>query len=295
MGIEESAVVLAEEPEVLDIIDQTVALADEGEGVNLDAVIHQARTEVRGRQAQQAARQQAAERNATYVDSADLASVLGLGRAEYPAQRQLHDDKAIAAAQEGGTLVVSHSTPSAWAMPTTQFFTTQKTKQDGAGGEAASSGAASDRNRSKANRARRAALLDIVQTPPKLDVIRAELLAWAIAGGGWSSSVMDVARPLLHAANLVGEDATYWEVKQALQSLADREQHHAVWIMMIARRDESVGLPLHADHWGAEHLEHYAWMIEHGYEPGEWEQQMLTAARESQAQAEQTSKENADD
>ena len=50
---------------------------------------------------------------------------------------------------------------------------------------------------------------------------------------------------------------------------------------MLATRDEAVGLPLHRDHWGQEHIEHYEWMIERGYEPGEWEQQMLTEGRKA--------------
>ena len=49
---------------------------------------------------------------------------------------------------------------------------------------------------------------------------------------------MDVARPLLHAADLVDDDVSYWEVKQALQGLSDKQQHHAVWIMILARREE---------------------------------------------------------
>lgn len=287
IGIEQSVVVMTEDPEVLEAVDQAIALIANSENVNLDSLIHQARTEVRGRHAQEAARQQAEERKAAYVAPADLNSALGLGRSEHSGERQLRDDKDVAKAQREGTLVVSHSAPSAYAAPQTLFFTTEKQKRQSAAGQP-SKAAADDRERGKANRARRAALLGIVTTPPKIDVIRAEMLAWAIAGGGWASSVMDVARPLLHAADLVDEDVTYWEVRQALKALSERQQHHAVWIMMIARRDESVGVPLHRDHWGREHIEHYEWMTERGYEPGEWEQRMLDAGRKAlQDQAEQ--------
>ena len=279
VGIEQSAVVFSEDAEVVEAVDRMIALAADGESVNLDSLIHQARTEVHERQAQDAARQQAQERRATYVAPTDLNAALELGRSEYSGQRQLRDDKDIAAAQEAGTLVVSYTPPSAYASPKTLFFTAEKPKRQAA--DQPSKAASGDRERGKANRARRAALLDLVTTPPKIDAIRAELLAWAIAGGGWASSGMDVARPLLHAADLVDEDVSYWEVKQALQGLSDKQQHHAVWIMILARREEAVGLPLHQEHWGREHIEHYAWMTERGYEPGEWEREMLTEGRKA--------------
>ena len=284
IGIEQSAVVFGEDPEVVETVDRMVAQASDGEAIDLNSLIHEARSEVRERQAQESARQQAQERRSAYVAPDDLSAVLGLGRSEYSAQRQLRDDKEIAEAQEAGTLVVSYSAPTAYASPKTLFFTTEKPQRQAADGP--SKEAVADRERGKANRARRAALLDLVKSPPKIDVIRAELLEWAISGGGWASSVMDVARPLLHAADLVDKDVTYWEVKQALQELSDKRQHHAVWIMMLACRDESVGLPLHRAHWGREHIEHYEWMIERGYQPGEWEEQMLTEGRAALADEE---------
>lgn len=279
IGIEQSAAVLDEDDEVVEVLDQMVAATADGESIDLDSLIMRARIEVRTRQAQESARQQATERKATFTEPTELGNALGLGRSEYPGERQLHDDKDIAKAQEDGALVVSYTQPSPYAASKTTFFTTERPKRQTAAEP--SKGASADRERTKANRARRAALRDLVTSPPKVDVIRAELLAWAIAGGGWASAVMDIARPLLHAAGLVDEDVTYWGVKRTLQELSDKQQHHAVWIMMLATRDEAVGLPLHRDHWGQEHIEHYEWMIERGYEPGEWEQQMLTEGRKA--------------
>lgn len=283
VGIEESAIVLKEDPEVIEVIDHAIVLAAEGDEVDIDRLVVDARVCVREQAARATAQQQADERQAPFVEHRDLRGQLGLNNSEHALHRRLRDDEDIAAAQEAGTLVVSAAPASPWGGGgQVEFYTTAPPKK-----AAATTGGvpSSDHQRTKANRARRAALREIVSSPPKTDVIRRELLTWAIEGGGWGSEVSRVAQPLLEAAGLIEEGLSYWDIRSDLPALTERQQYHAAWILIVARRDEQVGLPLHHNSWQRIHLEHYAWMAEQGYEPDEWEQQMLTAAKEAVEQA----------
>ena len=81
-------------------------------------------------------------------------------------------------------------------------------------------------------------------------------------------------------------------VPAALASLPEKKQYHAAWILLIARREVTVGMPDHGGRgWGPTHVEHYGWMTDHGYEPSEWEREQLHAAQDETT----TSKENTDD
>lgn len=280
VGIEESAVVFEEDSEVIAAVDDAITLASEGETVDLSQLVADARLLVRERHAREAAQQQADERKAPFVEAGDLPRALALGGNEAAGARRLQDDQQIAAAQESGSLVVAVSPIRPWGGGgAVEFYTSEKPKQPASASPSSpTQPARSDHHRGKANKARRAALREIVQTPPKTDVIRRELLAWAIAGGGWNSETCRIAQPLLVAAGLIEDGSSYWDILQDLPALNERQQYHATWILMIAHRDEQVGLPLHHRTWGRLHVDHYAWLADHGYEPGEWEQTMLDEA-----------------
>lgn len=283
VGIEESAIVLDESPEVVEVIDQAVALVSEGDVVDLGRVIEESRVFVRAQQARATARQQADERKAPFVEDADLRQALSLSGNEDRGARRLLDDKDIAAAQGSGNLVVSVSPTSTWGGGgKVEFYTTKKPeKEPSTPDPIRSEQGREDYQRQKANKARRAALIEIVKTPPRTDAIRRELLAWAIAGGGWGSEVCRIAQPLLEGAGLIAKGLNYWEVRRDLPSLSERQQYHATWILMVAHNDEEVGLPLHHGPWGQRHVDHYEWLAKQGYEPGEWEQEKLTATHKT--------------
>lgn len=293
LGIEESAAIIEEDSEVVQLVDQTITLAAEGDEIDFSALIGDARYSARQQHAHDAARQQAEQRKAPFVEPRDLADRLGLGRGEYQHERQLRDDSEIAAAQEAGTLLVSLLPPARWGGGGQVEFYTTKAPTKAATRNA--SQPSSDHQRTKANRVRRSALREIVKSPPKTDIIRRELLAWAIEGGGWGSETSRVAQPLLEAAGLIEEGLSYWDIKNDLPTLTERQQYHATWILILARRDEQVGLPLHQDTWRQEHLDHYAWMTERGYELNDWEQEMLNAAQKAVEQAARAANENHDE
>lgn len=291
LGIEESATVLDEDPGVVQLVDEAAAAAEEE--FDLTEVITQARYVVRVEAARTAATEQAEQRGAPFVASDELDAHLksGAGRAW---NHRLDDDKAIAQAQEAGTLVVSHSHVSRWGGGgKVEFYTTEKPKKAPASSQQQEQ-AANDTQRRKANKARRAAMLDMVTKPPKADVIRRGLLAWAIGGAGWGSDTMRVAQPLLEHAELVPPGLNYWDIREHLRGLDERAQLHAAWVLLIAKRDEEVGLPQDYRKWGQVHLDHYAWLDEQGYDPTPWEQDKLAEARET-VNAQQQEEDTADD
>lgn len=279
VGIEESALVLEEPAAVVEVVDQAIALAAEGDEVDLTRLVADSRMVVRAQEARTAAQQQADQRKAPFVEATDLRRALSLSGSEDTGARRLREDTEIAAAQKNGTLVVSVSPAKPWGGGgDVEFFTTEKPPKPSSPEQVKSQKATPDYQRQKANKARRAALVDIVKSPPKTDAIRRELLAWAITGGGWDSEVCRIARPLLEDAGLITEGLNYWDILRDLPELSERQQYHATWILMLARRDERVGRPLHSNSWQQSHVDHYTWLMERGYEPGEWEQDMLDAA-----------------
>lgn len=283
IGIEQAGAVLSEDDAVVAMLDEVVAQADAQEKLDLDSAVGDARYRVRLRDAQDKARSQAEQRGVPFIERDDLAQQLG-SSAGTTHRHQLTDDEEIAAAQAAGTLVITHGHVAPWGgQGNVEFYTTATPKT----AEPAQPRSASDTQRRKANKARRQAMLDIVTSAPKADVIRRGLLAWAIAGGGWGSETYRVAQPLLEHAGLVESGLNYWDVKRHLADLTEPRQLHAAWILLMAMRDEEVGLPNEHRTWSQTHLDHYAWLTSHGYEPSDWEQQML-----SQATAD---KEHADD
>ena len=278
IGIEQAGTILVEDEAVVRVLDEMVAHVETGEGFSLDTHIGKARQGARLQQAQDKARSQAEERGVAFIEPENLDAHLGVSPGTAYRQ-QLTDDKEIAAAQEARTLVVSHSHVTPWGgTGKVEFYTTVKPKV----AKTAQPVSTGDTQRRKANKARRQAMLDIVTTPPNADVIRRGLLAWAIDGGGWGSETYRVAQPLLEHAGLVQADLNYWEVKNGLADLSEARQLHAAWILLMAMRDEQVGLPHEYRSWSRVHLEHYAWLTDHGYEPSAWEQDMLAKAAEKE-------------
>lgn len=274
VGIEDGSTILQEDEEVVTALDALVQAAEDR--VDLTVLIPEARRAVQVQVAATAAATQAEERGAPFVTPDHLAEHLGSQRVW---EHRLSDDKAIATAQAAGTLVVSHGTVHPWGGGgKVEFYSTETPAPPK---RATQPRTASDTQRRKANKARREAMLEIVTTPPKADVIHRCLLQWALTGAAWGSDTLRVAQPLLEHADLIPGDLNYYEVREHLTGLADKPSLHAAWVLYVAKRDEEVGLPQDYRTWGALHLEHYAWLVEHGYEPTPWELEKLDEARQA--------------
>lgn len=289
VGVEEAGLVLGEEGAVAEIVGEALTAAEER--VDLPTLIEDARHSVRVQELQERARSEAEDRGAPFVPLEGLTEHLKVGNDGGTWRHLLRDPQDVERAQQAGSLVVSHSAVSRWGgEPRVEFYSTEapapvETRQTTTRKD-------SDHHRIKANRARRAALPDMTSTAPPIDTIRQGLLGWAMEGHGWGADVYKVAQPLLADAGLIPEDTDSWTVPAALASLPEKKQYHAAWILLIARREVTVGMPDHGGRgWGPTHVEHYGWMTDHGYEPSEWEREQLHAAQDETT----TSKENTDD
>lgn len=279
VGVEAAGAVVGEDEAVVQLVAEAVGAAEEGQGIDLPAVVNDARRVVQDRALRAAAEQEASDRGATFVSHEDLDQHPALSKAGRWEHR-VTSEKAIAKAQEAGTLLVSHGRSTPWGgEPEVEFYTTEAPPSRQQEQPARSE---STHQRIKANKARRAVLPDLTTTPPPVETIRSQLLAWALTDGGWGSDVYKVAGPLLTHAGLVPEGTEPYEIRSALADLPEKRGYHAAWILLVARREVEAGMPDHTGRgWGRSHIEHYAWLTEHGYAPSEWEQEQLHAAHET--------------
>ncbi|MGL4745041.1 MAG: ParB/RepB/Spo0J family partition protein [Dermatophilaceae bacterium] len=278
VGVETSLELLAEDDEVQAIVAGRVAedesVVDRG---SFGRFIVEARVESRRAALTAAAREQASERSAEYVD--DVRGRLG---ARYSDQ-QLRTDQEIAAAQQDGTLVVSPLV--GWGGDgKVGFFTTTKPAADPVSDHEAEE-RRNARERRKATAARTEFLRATITNRESAAQMRATVAAHALTGAGYNSDSSRVIIDLLRVGGVIGadEEAMYYDLPRRLAQLPAGEHMAAAWLVALGATEQDTR-DQYLTHPGPLTVQYYDWLISRGYQPTEWEQDQLDAGRAATTQ-----------
>lgn len=218
-----------------------------------------------------AARQQAEERSAEFVE--DVTERLGRGWGEH----EISDDDELSAAQAAGELIVSPIIHS-WGSGRVAFFTTKpKERKKPEVTDLEKARREDERARKEAYRSRLSFLRDYVTTKKPSTQMRDLVTTHTLRGSGYGADVSRILIELIRAAGLVApdKDLEYWGVAPHLAALPAKDRERAAWIVALAS-SEFAARANYVSHWDSQSVGYIEQLIRDGYEATPWEEKRLS-------------------